>query len=134
MDLTSVNVLAILVAAVSSFFIGGMWYSPALFGKMWMEESGITEEDAQSGHPGKIFGLAFVASLIITINLSMFLGPERTLWSGLFYGFLTGFGWVAMAMGINDLFERRSFKLYLINAGYHVVSFTMIGAIIGGWH
>jgi hypothetical protein len=134
MDMSTLNILAILVAAVSSFVIGGMWYSPAMFGKAWMVESGLTEEDMQKSHPGKVFGFALLASLVIAFNMAMFLGPERTLFTGTFYGFLTGFGWVAMAMGINDLFEQRSFKLYLINAGYHVVAFTVIGAIIGAWH
>ena len=34
-------------------------------------------------------------------------------------------------MATGYLFERRSFKLWTINAGYHTVQFTLIGAIIG---
>ncbi|MBB3167428.1 DUF1761 domain-containing protein [Simiduia aestuariiviva] len=134
MDLSALNIYAILVAAVSSFALGGIWYSPLLFGKSWMVETGLTEEDAKKQNMAKTFGLAFLANLVIAFNLAMFLGAESTLHTGLFYGFLAGFGWVAMSLAINDLFEQRSFKLFAINAGFNTVIFTLMGAIIGAWH
>lgn len=134
MDLSQLNYLAVIVAALSSFMLGGLWYSPVLFGNAWMAESGVTEEAAQNSNKARVFGLAFLASLVISFNLAMFLGAESTLISGAFYGFLAGFGWVAMAFGVNDLFELRSFKLFAINAGFHCVSFTLMGAITGAWH
>lgn len=134
MDISQLNIFAILVAALSSFFLGGFWYSPLAFGKTWMKETGITEESSQNANMVKIFLFAFLASLVISFNLAMFLGPQSTLSTGLFYGFLAGFGWVAMAFAVNDLFEQRSLKLFMINAGYHSVSFTIMGGIIGAWH
>ena len=134
MDFSQINIFAILVAALASFFLGGLWYSKICFGKVWMIETGITEEAAKNSNLVKTFALAFIASLFISFNLAMFLGVESTLKTGIFYGFLAGFGWVAMSFGINDLFEQRSFKLFAINAGYHTVGFTIMGAIIGVWH
>jgi hypothetical protein len=49
-------------------------------------------------------------------------------------GALAGIGWVATAIGVNYLFERKSFRLFLINAGYMAVSLTIMGAILGAWH
>lgn len=134
MDISQLNLLAILTATALSFVLGGLWYSPLLLGKLWMKETGITEEKAQSANMAKTFGLAFVATLVMAFNLAMFLGAESTWKMGAFYGFLTGFGWVAMAFAVNDLFEQRSFKLWAINALYHTCVFTIMGAIIGGWH
>lgn len=134
MDFSTLNYLAVGAAALSSFVLGGLWYSPALFGKAWMQATGITEASAKSQNMARIFGLALVASLVIAFNLAMFLGQQSTVATGAFYGFLAGFGWVAMAFGINDLFEQRSFKLFAINAGYHTVSFTLMGVILGAWH
>lgn len=134
MDISSLDLPAVLVAALSCFMLGGLWYSGLLFGKTWMQESGITEERTKKQNIPKTFGLAFIASLVIAFNLAMFLGSDSTLQSGLFYGFLAGFGWVAMAFAINDLFEQRSFKLFLINASYHTLAFTIMGGIIGAWH
>jgi hypothetical protein len=133
MDLSALNYLAILVAAVSSFAIGSLWYSPILFGKTWQREAGLTDENIKNSNMLKIFGLTFVLSLIIAFNLAAFLGTEATLSFGLCAGAAAGFGWVATALGILYLFEHRSFKLWLINAGYHAVTFTIMGGIIGAW-
>lgn len=134
MDIATLNFLAIGVSALSSFALGGLWYSPLVFGKVWMKETGLSEEAVQNQNMAKVFGLAFIASLVIAFNLAMFLGNESTLESGTFYGFLAGFGWVAMAFAINDLFEQRSCRLFAINAGYHISAFTLMGAILGAWH
>ena len=130
----SVNWLAVIAAAVSAFLIGGLWYSPALFGKAWMKENGFTEEGMKDSNMVKIFGLGFILVLVASINLAMFLGPEQDVAMGAFYGFLAGFGWVATFVGTHYLFERKSFKLFLINAGYSVVALTIMGTIIGAWH
>lgn len=129
----ALNIWAVLVSALSTFLIGGLWYSPALFGKAWMKENNFTEEDMKKGNMAKIFGLAFVLGLVSAVNLAMFLGEEADMSSGAFYGFLAGFGWVATFVGTHYLFERKSFKLFLINAGYSVVALTIMGLIIGAW-
>ena len=134
MDISTLNFLAIGISALSSFVLGGLWYSPLLFGKAWMKETGITEEAAKNQNMAKVFGFAFITSLVIAFNLAMFLGSSSTLATGILYGFLAGFGWVAMSFAINDLFEQRSFKLFAINAGYHTIGFTIMGAILGAWH
>jgi hypothetical protein len=64
----------------------------------------------------------------------MFIGPEANLLDGLFAGFMAGFTFVAAAFGISYLFEFRPIKLWLINAGYQVVVFSVMGAILGAWH
>ncbi len=53
----SLNVTAILVATVSGFVVGGLWYSPLLFGNAWMRAAGISEEQVNGGYYAKIFGL-----------------------------------------------------------------------------
>ena len=55
------NTWAIVLAAVSSFMLGGLWYSPVLFGKTWNNENGGVE---QTGHPAKVFGISFLFSLL----------------------------------------------------------------------
>lgn len=128
-----VNWLAVVVAALSTFLIGGLWYSPAVFGKAWMKENGFTEENMKGGNLVKIFGLAFVLGLVASVNLAMFLGPDTDATMGAVYGFAAGLGWVATFVGTHYLFERKSFKLFLINAGYSIVALTVMGVILGAW-
>ena len=134
MDLSSLNYLAVVVAALSSFLTGSLWYSRLLFGKAWMKENGFTQESTQKGNMAVIFLGAFILSLIIAFNLAAFIGPEGDLMFGMFAGFAAGAGWVAAAFGIIFLFEQKTLRLFLIHAGYFIVTFTIMGAILGVWH
>ena len=127
------NYLALFVAALSTFLIGGLWYSPAVFGKAWMRENGFKEEDLKGRNMVKVFGLAFLLAVISAVNLAMFMGPENDPTMGALWGFLAGAGWVATFVGTHYLFERKSFTLFLINAGYSVVALTIMGIIIAAW-
>ena len=136
-DHITFNYLAILVATISTFALGGLWYSPVLFSKIWMKEMGITEEackQADKSGLGRTMAAAFVLELIMAFNLAAFIGAKGTLAFGTFAGAAAGFGWVAMSFGVTYLFEKKSLRLFFINAGYHGVAFTIMGAIIGAWH
>lgn len=133
MDPSAINYAAVVVAALSSFLIGGIWYSPILFAKPWMADNGLSKEDLEQGRPLKIFGGAFVLSLLIAINLAFFLGAKAGLAWGATAGALAGFGWVAASMGITFLFERKPLRLFVIDACYHGVAYAVMGAIIGVW-
>ena len=129
----NLNLLAIVVAAVVTFVIGGLWYSPALFHRAWMRANKLTEADITGGNTGLIFGVAFVFALIMSFNLAMFLdAPDTTMAWGAAAGGLASI-WVALGIGTVALFERRPFSYTLINGGYWVVSLVLMGAIIGGW-
>ena len=127
------NYLAVIVSALSTFLIGGIWYSPIAFGKAWMRENGFTEESMKGGNMIKIFGVSFLLALISAVNLAMFMGPENNPTMGALWGFLAGAGWVATFVGTHYLFERKSFTLFLINAGYSVVALTIMGVILAAW-
>ena len=129
----NLNWLAIIVAAVSAFILGGLWYSPLMFVKRWMKETGITEESAKNSNIVKTFGLAFILSLIASFFLAMFIGPGAGAGFGALAGFMAGLGWVFTFMGISYLFEARTLAHFLINAMYSVVSLTIMGFIIGIW-
>ena len=137
-DEITFNYLAVLTATISTFLLGGLWYSPALFSKAWMREMGLTADAEKklktAGGFGRIMGIAFVLELIMAFNLAVFIGPRASLAFGTFAGAAAGFGWVALSFGVTYLFERKSLQLFLINAGYHGVAFTLMGAIIGAWH
>ena len=128
----NINWLSVIVAAVSSFLVGGLWYGP-LFGRAWMNGFGFTESQLGQRNMPMVFGVSLLLALIASVNLEMFIGVEADLAFGLFAGFAAGLGWVATFLGILYLFEMRSLKVYLINAGYCVVALTLMGAILGAW-
>jgi Protein of unknown function (DUF1761) len=143
MNLGSINWLAVLVAGISAFVLGGVWYSPALFGKTWMRDNNLTPEKIRTGNTGKIFGWAFILSLLAAANLAMYLADtpaectgncaQKTDISwGAIAGFLAGV-WVFCFVAIHGLFEHKTARLIFINGGYAVIALMLMGAIIGVW-
>ena len=61
-------------------------------------------------------------------------GSTATAIDGLGVGFVVGLFFVATSFGINYAFARRSLKLWMIDAGYHIVQFSLYGVILGAWH
>jgi hypothetical protein len=125
---------AVVVAALATFVLGGLWYSPLLFGKVWMRANGFTEAQVEGFSKARMFGWSLMFSLVMSMNLAMFLADEGTDWVwGMTAGALAGVGWVSMAIGVVALFENRSWSYILVNAGYQSVAFTLMGMIIGAW-
>jgi hypothetical protein len=133
MDYSHLNWLAVIVAGLSAFLVGGLWYSKALFGNAWMAGSNLTPEQIRTGNKGKIFGATAVFSLIMAANLAFFLaGPNTDIAWGAEAGFLAGI-WTFCAIAIHSLFELKSWRYIFIVGGHSVVTLTLMGAIIGWW-
>jgi hypothetical protein len=133
MGFHGLNLWAVLVAAISAFVLGGLWYAPFLFGGAWKRANGFgADEPPPAG--AKVFVISFVLSLVMALNLAMFLNdPKTNMAWGATAGFLAGFGWVAMGIGIVSLFEHRPWSYVLVNGGYLTVALVVMGAILGGW-
>jgi hypothetical protein len=120
-----------LLSALSAFLLGGLWYSPLLFGRVWQREAGLSDEQIQGANKVRIFGLSFVLCLVAAIAFSMVITPEASFFMAFHSGVGVGLFWVATSFGVNYLFELKSFKLWLVNAGYHSLQFTLYGLIFG---
>lgn len=124
----NINWLAVLLAALASFIVGGLWYS-VLFAKVWQREAGVTDEQLKHGTV-RVFVGSFLLAAVMAVVLAVFIGSGGAGFGAL-AGLATGAAWVAAALGVNYLFERRSLTLFAINASYNIVTFTAMGAIIG---
>lgn len=128
----NLNIWAILVAALSAFLLGGLWYGP-LFKQVWCRHAGV-DPNGSNGHPARIFGGAFVLSVFAAGMFAFVLGPAPELKHAVIAGAGIGLAWVGSSFGINYLFAGRSLVLWLIDAGYHVLQFTLYGLVLGLWH
>jgi hypothetical protein len=139
-----VNYLAVVVAAVAGFVVGGLWYSPLLFANAWMRENRFTLEDVRKNFsPARMYGIALLCALLMSFAMAVLLilpghalspagaGAAWRVMSGGKRGFALGVCWIAMAFATSYAFEQRSLKLWLINAGYHTVQCTVMGAMLG---
>ena len=132
-DLSRLNYWAVLTAALSAFLIGGAWYSPALFANPWKGANRLAEVDLNRSNVARIFGGSFALALISAIALELLIMRSPSAYFGAEAGMLVGFGWVGTSFGVTYLFERKPFILFLINAGYHIVRFIVMGIILGIW-
>ncbi|MCZ6640664.1 MAG: DUF1761 domain-containing protein [Gammaproteobacteria bacterium] len=123
-----INLGAVLTATVASFVLGGLWYQ-LLFAKVWARETSIDE----AGNPVKVFGLAFVYTLISAVALSWLLGPYPNVIEGIRTGLVVGVGFVACSFGVNYQFSQKSGKLLSIDAGFHILQFLIMGIILSLW-
>lgn len=136
-----VNMIAILVAALASFVLGWLWYSPLLFGSMWMKEMGVSKEQMEKGKEDMkkkmpvVMLAGFVSQLVIAYVLAhvIAMGMLAEIGSGVSSGFWMWLGFVATIQLGMILWEGRTLKYYLINVVYWLVGLLAMAAIITYW-
>ncbi len=126
--------LEILIAAVAAFLLGFLWYT-ALFGKIWQAETGITDEVAKKGI-ALTHGLAFLMMVAIAFFLSKYaeLHPDedKNFLHGAFHAGQACLKYALPVMAIHYLYQKKSIKLYLIDALYILAIFALMGGILYG--
>lgn len=65
--------------------------------------------------------------------MDLYGGRFRTFGHGVVHGVMAGIFIVLPIMGTNNLFERRPFKLTLINAGYWTITLALMGGVLCQW-
>ena len=130
----SIDLWAVFVAALSTFFVGWIWYGP-LFGKKWMRLNGFTKDNLKEGGLSMpaIMGFSFLGSLIAAFAMAAVFGDGVTISYGICTGLVISVFWISTSRLNDVLYEKQPFALFLINAGYNVVSFVLMGIIISVW-
>ena len=129
---SEINWLAVAVLTVFSFMLGAFWHS-VLFNKAWKEDSKSEYNSENRGKPGKLFGLAGISHVVAVIALALLIGHQSTAICGLLYGLTVSIVWVSTSIGVTYLFVGRSFRLFLIDAGFYVVFYSIAGLILAIW-
>jgi hypothetical protein len=124
------NWLAIVLGTLAFFAVGAVWYT-ALFGKAWQREVGLTTEQLSGGRNMMvIFGLCLLLEFVVVLMLGHMIArlqpPDHVKMM-----MATGFALAIMtpAVGINYLYQRKSLKLFLIDAGHFVVGMAVVGLV-----
>lgn len=137
MFIGDVNYIAIFIAAVVSMALGAFWYSKSGFGKSWMKEMNMSDSDLKKAQEsaGKGYAINFIVVLVSAWILAHFVrvSGAQDLSSGLMVGFWVWLGFL-LPLGIGGvIWEKRSTKLLQINAGYQLVQYLLMGAILAMW-
>lgn len=134
MPAVAVSWLAIIVAAIVKFIIGGVWYMP-LFGKRWRALQGVPEGAPTTGLATAMV-VQVIGDLIMAYVLARFVGHygATSLFDGILIGFMAWLGFVATIMVGSIFYEKKPAELIAINAGYQLVGIVVMGAILAVWH
>ena len=128
----ALNWYAVIVAGIAGFMVGGIWYSKLGFASAWMKLTGITEADTRKGDAGRLMGMAALLTILIAYNIARLMLRGGGWEAGAKVGVYVGAA-IVCANGVNFLFERKPFQLWLIHSGHQLLSSVLIGAILGAW-
>lgn len=129
---------AVLVATLVHYILGGLWYSPILFGNKFLEYINWSPEklqQVQNESHGKELAIAFVMSLVLVYILAHFVQYTKatSALGGIQTAFWLWLGFVVTTQVPTVIFEGRSFGLFAINVAYQLVGCSLAGVILAVW-
>lgn len=139
MDVSSINWLAVVLGVLASMVIGSVWFSPKTFFPIWWKAIGKADKDDPSSSSlgmGFTWGLIVFCSFVqavfmnLMVNAMGSISGGASLASGALAGFLFWLGFVAPSSLTNKLFADR-LQAWVLEAGNHLVTFVVMGAIAG---
>ncbi len=123
--------IGVAIGAVLYMVLSMIWYMPRVFGNMWMEGEGLTQEDLQGAGTLVIYVITFVMALVSNIVIALVLtNVGGGFVNGLVIGLMLGLGIAAMAIAPHYMFANKS-RLVWIQAGHATVLITVSGVVIG---
>jgi len=130
-----INWLAIILAAVADWILGGVWFTT--FASQWRAGLRMPPEEMQAymAHPNFWpYLIALLCSFLMAYVIARVVGgwESHGLFRGIFAGILVGLA-AAVAMVTEMVFEIRPGSFILISAAYPLLGCILMGIIIGVW-
>lgn len=119
----------VLAGTAAFFIVGALWYG-VIFAGPWQRAAGLTNTQLQAGNMGMIFALAFAFEMLIAMVLWHLVArtdPKPFVVMMMAVGFAAGV--MIPAIGVNYLFLRKPFALFLIDAGHFLVGMAAMGGV-----
>ena len=127
-----INLAAGLAAGVAAMIPGSIIYAPGVLGKRWMKEIGMAEKQMKDSNPAKAMIMMFLTALISGLVASLFVTSliPHTMIDAVDICLLLA--WFPISVNLSQVFfERRSWALCGINVLNHVLTFVVIGVVLG---
>ena len=126
-----IELFSVFIAAVLYMIVGALWYSKYLFGPAWLKLCHMKESELQKNKINFLW--SFVVGLIIAYFLAFFEASLEitTVSDGMFVGFCFWLGFVATTQIGSVIWCKTPFRFFLINTGCKLLSFLVMGGVIG---
>jgi hypothetical protein len=135
--LSSLNYWALIVSGIAFWIIGAVWFG-ALFGKTWsaeVQKHGVVIKKPTSTEMGLMSVKTLVGNFVVAFGCAFIVFTAHTyfLWPAIKLGVFTGLTFSVATLWIASVWEKRSTKLVLIDAGYPLVGITVCTVILSLW-
>ncbi len=137
-----INYVAVIVATVVNFILGFIWYTP-LFGKTWGKEMGFdTTVRPTGGQMAKGLIITAIGNFLMVyvfahnIEAWMFVPEMKDASASAAILPAAIFTWLGffLPVDINAVaWEKKSWKLFFINTGYHLLTLLVAATIVTLW-
>lgn len=129
------NYWAILVSALSVMVIGSLWYSPLLFGKVWMKGMNFKESDLKKGNMGFSMGGSFITALLMCYILAHYVNffEAQTVEDAVQVAFWPWLGFKLPVIANTLFWEQKPWSVFWVNATYHLVVLVVPSVILALW-
>lgn len=136
--LAAAPIVGVVLAALSSFVIGGIWYSPGVFLKSWMEMTGTKDSDMKKRFPAAMAAMGVAALLTAWVLALAILYVKSVsgvsgIATGLEVSFILWLGISATTTVVTGVLEPRKISLMAMQAGNRLVSLLVMGLILGAF-
>jgi hypothetical protein len=127
------NILAIIVVTVIEFFLGFLWYSKAVFGKLFLKHLGKSQDEVQMKALDGILSVvaSFLTFLFFAIVLDLLVSFDLVI--SLLLALVVWVGFIATSNYYGVIYEGRNKMLYLIFILYKLVGLLIGALILGLW-
>jgi hypothetical protein len=121
-----INLWAVLVAIIASGVLGALWYSPILFLRPWTRAAGREPVQGPS-----VYAVTLLTAIAAAVAFGWWAGPEPSIEEAVLDGLVVGVFFAAAGLGLHYAFAGRDLKLWLIDGGFQVARFVLLGVVFG---
>ena len=131
-----INIWAVLVATLSTMVVGSVWYTPKVFGNYWMRVAKVSPSGKAKDAVKPILttlAVSFVSALVLAGSVAI----AQEFYGGSFLGnslitaVILWAGFTAARFITHDAFEGRPAGLTALNCAHELVTYLVMGLVIG---
>lgn len=136
---STLNLVPVVIAGVINMMLGALWYSPLVFGKLWMRAMGKTEEELKQELSLTKMAFTYVVNTIASLLFAYVLAhlikfsQTHTFSQGVMIGFWVWLGFVVTTVIPGYMYESKPKMLYFLFIIYQLISITLIGGFLAIW-
>src|SRR5947199_1016042 len=138
MPTANVNILAVIDAAVATFILGAVWYSPVLFAKQWMQAHGYRPEkleEMKRRGVTRAYAVSALCYLVMAYVLALLASYTQatSFAQGLWLGFLLWLGFAATIGLTANMVSGNPIAVWVVDGGYQLAYLLLMGRVVAVW-